>query len=1530
MNDYQKYIETLNKEYIENHLIVQERELLIAENNIEKRDVKGYHGREILELLQNADDAYQERINEGNSPKSELEVLIEFKNNILTISNTGTYFDKEGIKAVVQGNNTSKREGGYIGNKGTGFRSVLNWTEKIKIYSGGYNIEFSRDIADSKFDEMRNYTQIQKQLKKLPNLYVPILAVPQTINGIKSKFDTIIQMEIDSEKTSDGFGVLEQIENIDLRLLLFLPNIDRIIIDLEENEASKTIIYERKIEEEEFKKISLYKYINDEEKISEEFYVFNKIVPKAVIEDEDKKDILLSIAIPLLYEEFSSSTLYSFFPLNNTESPFNCVLHASYVLDDHRDNIINSETNERIIKEQLKFLREVAVKFADKKYGDLSLRILTPKKYSTDYYGNWKFTSSFSKFNLEEYYFDLIKESKILETINGDYISITDNPKIFQDKYPKVFVGKKFRNLLKIDENRLENIGSMSMVEDIANKNGIDLKYIEIDLLNIINLEESKWSVEDHVQVFGWWNKNYYNSVPNLLKTQNGEWLGYKDQCYFLVGNIDKGIPSWVNVPTLDRDYQNEIFELANEDDRIIAIREKDKDTHISRLISQNEVYPLVNFSYRDRNNIITTINNSVDSYNKAVDFIKWLWSNYKMESIEWMPPRGTEASPIKYRFPDESRKLEAYAESLFFGESYGNNLASKLFDKTYGMLPASFVFNINPKEEQYFIDFIAKFGVNTFPKIKRINIEPARKYNNMYNKKIMDSDEIGASEGVYIEYELPYINKLEGILNELSTNEVVSWIKNDTILRSYLSNKYYAENAKIMFIGSRQQYYRKYKGQIENYLLYTFNNTKWIDYKGERYSPTEVLWGVNNRTNSRFEEVLPVINMEYLEFIAKTLNCTYTEVLEIIELFDFCDKITDLSSDEFYGLMLRLPNYDFPQSVELSKAIYRIIELPSFSRNFEESDNKRKFFVEGKVLVRINNKLQYQKAKETFLPSTQIIDKRSVPILEKGQRTNNKNFIQVFGCQEYNKSYTIIRESINESSSNGEFQVYFKEFQRFARAYGERNDNIAEIGGRLDISLVDRISIIETEEIKEIEEDYLILRETTSRWYIVVLDDMYNLNLISEQIENIYSNIANTPGFDSSKIGELFRAEKREDREFLIKKEFGTLDVVADVFYNNQIKNNFIETVNRIDSEFSRTMIDIDFKDFYNTNNGEKISNILNKLNKDIDEFASYGFVYPIDLVPYQKKKLENYLRNEKTNYINTIFNQAINNEDLQKKFIDSIDKFTNFKLKKYENSIYFDVIEEVKKHFSFWEIRTELSAEKSYIENYEKLNKENLFSDDIANDREAQRMIYFNKNHEFREWIEKQETIKDKEDKELTKDPYKKLRNLIPVESEFEYSKLGKKKKIGENRKKGSYIEKENQRSRRNKKIAGNKGELLIYNELCNKYGRKHVYPKSEAFVELGILKAGQASSGEYDLSYIDFDGMEHFVEVKVSSGQSFIITPGELNFAKKNPNQFRIYLVSDIDSDNPNYKILPPKFWEDDKFIFNEIIDRIEVEF
>ena len=100
--------------------------------NRENEDKESYHGRELLELLQNADDEI------NDSEKSTVEIKLE--KSVLTISNDGNPFSKEGIVSLMYSNVSSKRENNkVIGNKGTGFRSVLSWAKEIRIDSSDCN-----------------------------------------------------------------------------------------------------------------------------------------------------------------------------------------------------------------------------------------------------------------------------------------------------------------------------------------------------------------------------------------------------------------------------------------------------------------------------------------------------------------------------------------------------------------------------------------------------------------------------------------------------------------------------------------------------------------------------------------------------------------------------------------------------------------------------------------------------------------------------------------------------------------------------------------------------------------------------------------------------------------------------------------------------------------------------------------------------------------------------------------------------------------------------------------------------------------------------------------------------------------------------------------------------------------------------------------------------------------------------------------------------------------------------------------------
>src|SRR5690606_33927729 len=90
---------------------------IISDYHAEKQIAESYNGRQLLELLQNADDAGTD------------EVLIDLNSEkgILRIANNGTPFDISGVQSLMLAYKSSKNKRHYIGNKGLGFRSVLNW-----------------------------------------------------------------------------------------------------------------------------------------------------------------------------------------------------------------------------------------------------------------------------------------------------------------------------------------------------------------------------------------------------------------------------------------------------------------------------------------------------------------------------------------------------------------------------------------------------------------------------------------------------------------------------------------------------------------------------------------------------------------------------------------------------------------------------------------------------------------------------------------------------------------------------------------------------------------------------------------------------------------------------------------------------------------------------------------------------------------------------------------------------------------------------------------------------------------------------------------------------------------------------------------------------------------------------------------------------------------------------------------------------------------------------------------------------------
>ena len=200
MNRYiKKEIDNRKKEYKNNPARIAE------DFNIEEEAKNGYAGRQILELLQNAVDEMRD------TDKRKVEIKLSERNKTLIISNTGRVFSVRGVESLMSSHLSPKHDdNNYIGNKGTGFRSILSWAKEVSIYSGNLSISFSKDYANKIEKELLGSARMLEMtdemiiqwLKKSPREEQPELIdlVNKMLKEWRSSKEILIALRQNSKK----------------------------------------------------------------------------------------------------------------------------------------------------------------------------------------------------------------------------------------------------------------------------------------------------------------------------------------------------------------------------------------------------------------------------------------------------------------------------------------------------------------------------------------------------------------------------------------------------------------------------------------------------------------------------------------------------------------------------------------------------------------------------------------------------------------------------------------------------------------------------------------------------------------------------------------------------------------------------------------------------------------------------------------------------------------------------------------------------------------------------------------------------------------------------------------------------------------------------------------------------------------------------------------------------------------------------------------------------------------------------------
>ncbi len=241
-----------------------------------------YRGRCILELLQNAHDALVDV--EHDDTKQISFVLSTSPEPVLLIGNSGHPFRIEDFKGICQLGQSPKDPDKSVGNKGLGFRSVLEVSTCPEIWSTtptgsdtSFVFRFDPSVSDqvataaqtlekqgldvnSPFDpkislvdwssqQLNQYRErlsdtnlnIEYETKKFLSPYL----FPLTIGGVLSEVEhllnagcsTVVRLRLDGGRvgTSEEAvqSVKDQLQELDARSMLFLSHLEKLVIDID-------------------------------------------------------------------------------------------------------------------------------------------------------------------------------------------------------------------------------------------------------------------------------------------------------------------------------------------------------------------------------------------------------------------------------------------------------------------------------------------------------------------------------------------------------------------------------------------------------------------------------------------------------------------------------------------------------------------------------------------------------------------------------------------------------------------------------------------------------------------------------------------------------------------------------------------------------------------------------------------------------------------------------------------------------------------------------------------------------------------------------------------------------------------------------------------------------------------------------------------------------------------------------------------------------------------------------------------------
>ena len=954
---------------------------IIRDFQEEEKIVKEYEGREVFELLQNADDAAFGQIIERKR------VIFEFKGDTLTVSNNGAPFSKDGYKSILyRGLSSKTREEGQIGEKGLGFRSLLNWAKEIVIISNGYKVEFSEKIGQeflkklfSGKKELERSYENECEKQKLPSNVIAKLVVPKYSRYSETTdFDTIIQIKFEDDDQKSISGKIEDgLNKITKEAMLFMNNIDCIEIETADYQRSlwrekgrkKTIIvWEKKLEGAEYETDCREWHINSKEG---DFNGKGYKLSVAWNDDLDDEDCFL----------------YSYFRTKE-QLPLPAIIHGTFDLTPDRNRLQDTDKNRHLIDKLTDLLVNTAEELSKK---DCSYR---PLKFL-------EFVGPNLGYELQKLGFNSLLDEKrmngrIFPTVNGKYIRLGDS---------RYYHDKRIADLLKGDD--VDKLLQYCPYDSIYEKRiGKDRTYGSFYFANILNTRLTQietFGYEKYAYLLKFYLDKYSNEIefkkPLFIDDDNKP-VSWNDTILISDGKYDIQYPKELPIKFINKSLVNSLREVfcVSDNDKLI---EKLSKLKVKRF-SPFEIMSEISKHY-------STIDVTRENVQECHKYLYSLYKRYRSEIKSEEKLYHVKVITATDTFSN--------AETVYFGNDYGCDITEHLysFDKSLiiGSLSANGFENNDVNTAKEYFKWL---GVAEFPRMVDVDYKgpQACSYvDYLFERWGYGDVRIGRDLRIQnyedykrrinpnsIECRVMGIDKLELMLKPENVEFIIAWIKHDSRIKEWLEVE--KEDYRSSYVEMREyscRSNRRKNMEIYNHLCWQFASIPWLNTKSKK-SAAPNRCSVSNTITDDFSPLIEKPDVNENAQILKKYKISRKDVVDVLHRVGVANSISDFSTDIVYSVLNKLPEID-PKG-EKAKSIYR-----ELATNYDESEiNKnnvqyRKYMSDGLVFCKKGYYVNYKEA--YYLQNRRwgeaVVNQFDVIAID--YRKSAKNIARIFGVKE-------------------------------------------------------------------------------------------------------------------------------------------------------------------------------------------------------------------------------------------------------------------------------------------------------------------------------------------------------------------------------------------------------------------------------------------------------------------------------------------------------------------------------------------------